>query len=1090
MGSGGGMEVEVRVVGGARSCFVALPLHLIQALSRTSASGELPPVLALDLRTAAGARWSLAWSGAASRSRAIEVAQELAECISLPDGTVAQLSVARSLTRADSVSIEPFGEDDWEILESRADLAEETILQQVGIVYEGMKFPLWLDGHNIVKFVVVSSSPKKSVVQLVPGTEVAVAPKKRKEKYQDVQKESSLKEQGKTKALLRVQAADRKYAHKFKSKGIELGVVLSFAVLIHPDTASRTSFDNLQLVTISSKSPPKGLTEKAKEAAQKKGVAVPKRTREVVVYILFSDSVAEGHVMLPHSIRHFISADTHSWVYMKKYTSNVKKDEPVTKMCPLHFNMHGKYMHDNGDLGSHENDTWRNTSIPLENGNSFQKAPDNGDLLSADVNSISESMSEQKVLIKQWLIGQLKEMRFHAECSEISSVVLPAKVLIHFEVVDGKQSRGGDFIYLLTIAFENSGYNNSQGNIEITWNAPTDDPENLELNFGRLELGEAISIDSVLENGFNDAFKLTRSSLGWMDNAMTDVTKRLSVLLSSSALRLFNRLKFPFPGHVLVHGPRGSGKTALTRAAAKYFEDHKEILAHVIYMDCSKLAIGKAKETRQTIEDSISEALLHSPSIIIFDDLDNVISVSSDPQVSQSSSSSDSLVRYLTDILDEYKDKSRNACGYGPVALMASVQSLQSLPQELTSSGRFDFHVELRALAIPEREALLKHQVEEHELQCSEEVISEIASKCDGYDAYDLGILVDRAVHAAASRFVLPYAYLNSASPPLVMEDFLTALHDFLPVAMRDLRKYAPDGNDGGWEDVGGLNEAVTIIKETLELPSKYPNVFTKAPVRLRSNILLYGPPGCGKTHIVRAAAAACSLRFISVKGPELLNKYIGSSEQSVRDFFAKAAAAAPCLLFFDEFDSIAPQRGTHSAGVSDRVVNQFLTELDGVETLTGVFVFAATSKPQLIDAALLRPGRFDRLVFCDFPRWDERLEILKVHSRTVSLASDASLEDVASLTEGFTSADLAAILTDAGLAAIHEVLDSKENGIPEGEPCISKELLMSVARKARPSTPADNKRGYDKEFGEFVSSRKSISTKARESKGKKVTLA
>ncbi|VAI87002.1 unnamed protein product [Triticum turgidum subsp. durum] len=1040
MASGGGMEVEVRVVGGARSCFVALPLHLIEALSRTSASGDLPPVLALDLRAAAGARWSLAWSGAASRSRAIEVAQELAECISLPDGTIAQLSVAHSLTRADSVSIEPFSEDDWEILESRADLAEETILQQVGIVYEGMKFPLWLDGHNIVKFVVVSSSPKKSVVQLVPGTEVAVAPKKRKEKYQDVQKQGSLKEQVETKALLRVQAADRKYTHKFKSKGIELGVVLSYAVLIHPDTAARTSFD----------------------------------------------SVAKGHVMLPYSIRHFISADTHSLVYVKKYTANVKKDEPIMKMCPLHFSMHEKYVHDNSDLGGYEKDTWRNTSVPLENGNFFQKAPSNEHLLSADADSISESMSEQKVLIKHWLIGQLKELAFHAENSEISSVVLPAKVLIHFEVVDGKLRKGDDFLYLLTITFENPAYNNSQGNVEITWKAPTDDFENLELNFGRLELGEALSFDSVVDDGFDNDFKLTRSSLGWMENAMSDVTKRLSVLVSSTALRLFNRLKLPFPGHVLVHGPRGSGKTALTRAAAKYFEDHQEILAHIIYMDCSKLAIGKAKETRQTIEESISEALLHSPSIIIFDDLDNVISISSDPQVSQSSSSSDSLVRYLTDILDEYKDKSRNACGYGPIALMASVQSLQSLPQELTSSGRFDFHVELRALAIPEREALLKHQVEEHKLQCSEEIISEIASKCDGYDAYDLGILVDRAVHAAASRFVLPSACLNSVNPTLVKDDFLKALHDFLLVAMRDLRKYAPDGNNGGWEDVGGLNEAVTIIKETLELPSKYPNVFTKAPVRMRSNILLYGPPGCGKTHIVRVAAAACSLRFISVKGPELLNKYIGSSEQSVRDFFAKAAAAAPCLLFFDEFDSIAPQRGTHSAGVSDRVVNQFLTELDGVETLTGVFVFAATR----LVLKRSKQNRFDRLVFCDFPRWDERVEILKVHSRTVSLASDASLEDVASLTEGFTGADLAAILTDAGLAAVHEVLDSRQDGIPEREPCISKELLVSVAMKARPSTPADDKSGYDKEFGEFVSSRKSLSTKARESKGKKVTLA
>nr|CAB3483787.1 unnamed protein product [Digitaria exilis] len=820
--SGGGMEVEVRVVGGARSCFVALPLHLLHALERTSATGDLPPVLALDLRGPAGGRWSLAWSGAASRSRAIEVAQELAECISLPDGTIAQLSVARSLAKAEKVNIEPYSEDDWEILERRAELAEETILKQVGIVYEGMRFPLWLDGHNIVKFVVVSSRPEKSV-----------------------------------------------------------GIFLLLRLL--------------------------------------------------------------------------------------------------TLLQPL---------------------------------------------------------------------------------------------------------------------------------VETAWSAPINNTEDVELYFRKLELGEPVSFGSVVDSGSTDGFKLTRSSLGWMENAMSDVIKRLSVLLSSTSLRLFNRLKFPFPGHVLVYGPRGSGKTALTRVSAKYFEDHKEILAHVIYRDCSKLALGKAKETRQAIEDSISEALLHSPSIIIFDDLDSLISASSDPQVSQSSSSSDSLVRYFADIMDEYKvricqrnvliDKSRNTCGYGPIAFIASVQSLQSLPQDLTSSGRFDFHIELPALAVPERKALLKHHVEEHELQCSEEVLSEIASKCEGYDAYDLEILVDRAVHAAASRFVMPSnGSLDSVKPTLVMEDFSKAMHGFLPVAMRDLRKYAPDDKDGGWEDVGGLSEAVTIIKETLELPSKYPNIFTRAPVRLRSNILLYGPPGCGKTHIVRAAAAACSLRFISVKGPELLNKYIGSSEQSVRDFFAKAVAAAPCLLFFDEFDSIAPQRGTHSAGVSDRVVNQFLTELDGVETLTGVFVFAATSKPQLIDAALLRPGRFDRLIFCDFPRWDERLEILKVHSRTISLASGASLEDVASMTEGFTGADLAAILTDAGLAAVHELLDNRENGVPDSEPCISKELLMSVARKARPSTPADDKRRYDREFGEFVSSRKSISTKvhliqfhARESKGKKVTLA
>ncbi|CAD6245663.1 unnamed protein product [Miscanthus lutarioriparius] len=1075
--SGGGLEVEVHVVGGARSCFAALPLHLIHALERTSATGDLPPVLALELRGPAGARWSLAWSGAASRSRAIEVAQELAECISLPDGTTAQLSVARSLAKADSVSIEPYSEDDWEILESRADLAEETILKQVGIVYEGMKFPLWLDGHNIVKFVVVSSFPEKTVVQLVPGTEVAVAPKKRKEKpSQDLQKQSALKEQVKTKALLRIQAADRKYAHTFKYKGVEIGVVVSYAVLIHPDTAASISVGNLQLVTVSPKSSKKGLALKGKEVGPKKGISVTKeRAHEAIVYILLSDSVAKGHVMLPYSIRHFISADVHSWVYIKTYSANIKEDAPLVTISPLQFKMRVKDAHDSSKLVSQEADTSRITRIPSENGDFFQKArySESENLQGADIESISESVSKQKFFIKHWLIGHLKEMGLHASRTEMNSIVLPTNTLLHLEATDREGTKGVEFLYLLTLTSENSSFNNSQLNVETAWSVPTGNSDDLELHFGKLELDEPVSFDSLVDSGSSDGFKLTRSSLGWMENAVSDVTKRLSVLLSATSLRLFNRIKFPFPGHVLVYGPRGSGKTALTRASAKYFEDHKDILAHIIYIDCSKLALGKPKETRQEIEDRMSEALLHSPSIIIFDDLDGVISVSSDPQVSQSSSSSDSLVRYLSDIMDEYKDKIQNTCGYGPIAFMASVQSLQSLPQDLTSSGRFDFHIELPALAVPERKALLQHQVEEHELLCSEEVLSEIASKCEGYDAYDLGCAC--CCLSLSSAFNASH---NSLKRTLLMEDFSKAMHGFLPVAMRDLRKYAPDDKDGGWEDVGGLNEAVTIIKETLELPSKYPNIFTKAPVRLRSNILLYGPPGCGKTHIVRAAAAACSLRFISVKGPELLNKYIGSSEQSVRDFFAKAVAAAPCLLFFDEFDSIAPQRGTHSAGVSDRVVNQFLTELDGVETLTGVFVFAATSKPQLIDAALLRPGRFDRLVFCDFPRWDERLEILKVHSRTVSLASDASLEDVASLTEGFTGADLAAILTDAGLAAVHELLDNQENGVPEREPCISKELLMSVTRKARPSTPADEKKRYDREFGEFVSSRKSISTK------------
>lgn len=213
---------------------------------------------------------------------------------------------------------------------------------------------------------------------------------------------------------------------------------------------------------------------------------------------------------------------------------------------------------------------------------------------------------------------------------------------------------------------------------------------------------------------------------------------------------------------------------------------------------------------------------------------------------------------------------------------------------------------------------------------------------------------------------------------------------------------------------------------------------------------------------------------------------YIGSTEQYVRDTFAKAAAAAPCLLFFDEFESLVPQRGKHGTQVTDRVVNQ-LTELDGVEALTGVFVFAATNKPREIDAALLRPGRFDRLVFCDFPQWDERLGILRVLSKELPLAGDADLEPLASMTEGFSGADLKAKLTDAGLQAAKEAMQLCKSGdassnMPQEPPVITTETLMSVASEARPSTPDEDRRSLREMFSHFSTSRKScISTQRKD---------
>jgi peroxin-1 len=227
------------------------------------------------------------------------------------------------------------------------------------------------------------------------------------------------------------------------------------------------------------------------------------------------------------------------------------------------------------------------------------------------------------------------------------------------------------------------------------------------------------------------------------------------------------------------------------------------------------------------------------------------------------------------------------------------------------------------------------------------------------------------------------------------------------------------------WESVAGMTAAKAKLLELVLLPTKYPDVFAQAPLRVRSGALLFGFPGCGKTKLVGALASRTGLNFISVKGPELLNKYIGQSEQGVRDVFARARAARPCLLFFDEFDSIAPQRGHDSTGVTDRVVNQFLTALDGVEGLHGVFVVAATSRPEMIDAALLRPGRLDAHIFCDMPGWEERRDILAAYVASIEVADDVDLGALAKLLEGCSGADLQALVYNAHLLAVHEALDA-----------------------------------------------------------------
>ena len=252
-----------------------------------------------------------------------------------------------------------------------------------------------------------------------------------------------------------------------------------------------------------------------------------------------------------------------------------------------------------------------------------------------------------------------------------------------------------------------------------------------------------------------------------------------------------------------------------------------------------------------------------------------------------------------------------------------------------------------------------------------------VATETEGYLPVDLKAIVDRAiVEGSISRrrraATEGKREAEGAKGPLVIEldDFLAAQKEFVPLSLQGVKLQTSTTE---WADIGGLEATKDTLRETLEWPTKYAQIFASCPLRLRSGLLLYGFPGCGKTLLASAVAKECGLNFIAVKGPEILNKYIGASEKSVRDLFDRARAAKPCVLFFDEFDAIAPKRGHDSTGVTDRVVNQMLTEMDGAEGLEGVYVLAATSRPDLIDGALLRPGRLDKSLECGMPTEEER---------------------------------------------------------------------------------------------------------------------
>ena len=517
---------------------------------------------------------------------------------------------------------------------------------------------------------------------------------------------------------------------------------------------------------------------------------------------------------------------------------------------------------------------------------------------------------------------------------------------------------------------------------------------------------------------------------------------------------LFERLGVEAPKGVLLHGPPGTGKTLLAKALASETNSHFQTLSGPEIM--SKY-YGESEERLREI---FKEAEEEAPSIIFIDEIDSIA-----PKREEVTGEVERrIVAQLLAVMDGLESR-------GKVVVIGATNRPDALDPALRRPGRFDREIEI---GVPNRESRLEVlQIHARGMPLAEDVdLEKLADITHGFVGADIAALAREAGMRALRRIVpeldlevesIPVEILNKIQ--VVNEDFVDALRELSPSAMREVLVESPNVR---WDDIGGLANVKQELMEAVEWPLAYPKLFSHMAATPPKGIMLYGPPGTGKTLMAKAVATESQANFISVKGPEFLSKWVGESEKAVRETFRKARQAAPTVLFFDEMDSIAPARGggTSDSHVTERVISQILSEMDGLEALHNVVVVAATNRPDIIDPALLRPGRFDRMVEIGMPDQEARLEILKIHTKNRPLAGDVDLAAISKKTDGYSGADLANVTNEAVMLAIREYVLA---GKPQDDQEIAKYRIDAkhfeeALKKVKPS----KMEGYSK-FAEFA---------------------
>ncbi|TPX34139.1 hypothetical protein SmJEL517_g03115 [Synchytrium microbalum] len=988
--------------GNVKSCFVNLPPSwalraggVVLELSWTEKTEQGPRKRSVFVGWAGGSSsnsnrdankfpgaQSAATGNASSATDAIEMETVFGQGLGLIAGQRVNVEFVKTVETGKSVDVEPLTEDDWEILELHAGYLEDQMLNQVRVVYTNQIIAVWIHQRTCIRLRVLSTTPSAKCVRLDIDAEVIVAPKQRKSHLipidapaQQITPSSPSKKKATT--LLRLLP---------KSHLTELDESTTDESVVHINPLNANGeFTDGSIVKVTRRELKKP-GEEMKDEKDEKGSPPTGLLRSVFATVKHSTFIPAGHLGVGKDAVEVLKLPPFSRVKIE----TASKD--ALKGCKVLVQRVVK------SVGP--------TTVVLNQKN-----------------------SEKAIVIetvKSWLTTRAQQY----------PLIITDGCVLRFPLLPSQpQSERYLTLFIRLI--------------------PSGMKEDVALASGVGENYVIVDNDRTAQSVVVDEGKETEIGpvdtdwdledhlpiLGGVDDLLKNITQYVKSSLSRRTLR--KKLSAPALGGLLIHGAHGSGRTSLIDAVSYELSRSPDTLAHTHMVQCSELSTETVPKIREAIRNAFDLAAWRAPSILVFEDLERMIPV--EQEQGDSNDKTKQLSEFFLDICQYYRTRHS-------ICVICTSTAATALHPTLLSS-----HTLAETLQVPPPSRAGRKLILEALMQASGDMtrtavesknvdVAVVAGSTEGYLPADLKVLVERAVYQSAMRSVeATTALINSLTKPnglnelvdgmngasgssneegLLQIDFTKAQDGYVPSSLRGVKLQT---SDVSWSDIGGLYETKKVLLETLEWPTKYAPIFATSPLRLRSGLLLYGFPGCGKTLLASAVAKECGLNFISVKGPELLNKYIGASEQACRDLFTRAQAARPCVLFFDEFDAIAPRRGHDNTGVTDRVVNQMLTQMDGAEGLEGVYVLGATSRPDIIDPALLRPGRLDKSLLCGMPDVSEREDILKAVARKLNVDPTVDYQELAVKSDGFSGADLQAMMYNAHLEAVHEMIDEQD---------------------------------------------------------------